>query len=143
MDTTIANLFSQYQDLTGSADAAAALVLADVTLGQRTKHTTASGEVPGHLTVRQGIDGLVDLTTAAAYLGYIPSGLRKLVKQKRIRYVQNGRGPIRFRREWLDEFINANSSGPQDIERAPAQTRSKPRPASKPRLSYDSSFYLR
>jgi hypothetical protein len=88
-------------------------------------------------------NGLVDLTAAASYLGYNAAGLRKIVKQKRIQYVQNGRGPIRFRREWLDEFIAANSRGPQSIERAPAQKRSKPRPTTQPRLGYDSSLYLR
>jgi excisionase family DNA binding protein len=65
--------------------------------------------------------GLLPIAEAAKYLGYKPSGLRKLAKQGLIRYVQNGRGPIRFKRQWLDEFIASNN--PQGLKRSPAQKR--------------------
>ncbi len=66
-------------------------------------------------------DALVDLATAAELLGYKPAGLRKIVKAGKIRFVQNGRGPIRFRREWIDEYIQA--SKPVKVERSPSQRR--------------------
>lgn len=69
-------------------------------------------------------DGLLDLATAADLLGYKPAGLRKVVKAGQIRHVQNGNGPIKFRREWIDEYIQANN--PKGVERSPAKTKPKP-----------------
>jgi hypothetical protein len=69
---------------------------------------------------------LLNLRQAAEMLGYAPAGLRKLVRQRRIQFSQNGRGPIKFRREWLDEFITSNENGPLRIMRSPAQTRRTP-----------------
>jgi hypothetical protein len=69
---------------------------------------------------------LIGLAEAARILGYQANGLRKLVMQKQIKYVQHGQGRIKFRREWLDDYINANSSGPQDIKRSPVQRRRPP-----------------
>lgn len=66
-------------------------------------------------------DALVDLATAAELLGYKPAGLRKIVKAGQIRFVQNGRGPIRFRREWINEYIQG--SKPVKVERSPSQRR--------------------
>jgi excisionase family DNA binding protein len=131
MDSTITNLFNEYHDLTGSAEAAATLVLAQMQKAE------------GHALQGSPGDGLLSLRESAKYLGYDAAGLRKIVSQKRIRFVQNGRGPIKFRREWLDEFIAANCGGPQDVKRAPVQKRSKPRPNAEPKLCFDSSFYLR
>lgn len=54
-------------------------------------------------------DALLNLEQASELLGYKPAGLRKIVKQGRIQYLQNGQGPIRFKREWLDDFISANA----------------------------------
>ena len=71
--------------------------------------------------------GLLPLAEAAKYLGYKPAGLRKLAKQGLIRYVQNGRGPLRFKRQWLDEFIASNN--PQGLKRSPAQKRKAKPPA--------------
>ena len=68
-------------------------------------------------------DELIGLAEAAKILGYKTAGLRKIVTQKRIKYVQHGQGRIKFRREWLDEYVNANTSGPDDIKRSPAQRR--------------------
>ena len=67
---------------------------------------------------------LIPLATAADLLGYKPAGLRKVVKTGRIRHVQNGNGPIKFRREWIDEYIQANN--PKGVERSPAKTKPKP-----------------
>jgi excisionase family DNA binding protein len=111
MDSTITNLFNEYHDLTGSAEAAATLVLAQMQKAE------------GHALQGSPADGLLNLREAAKYLGYDAAGLRKIVSQKRIRFVQNGRGPIKFRREWLDEFIKGNEGGPKDLARAPAQKR--------------------
>lgn len=49
--------------------------------------------------------GIFNLEQAAEYLGYKPAGLRKMTKRGEIRHLQVGQGPLRFRREWLDEFI--------------------------------------
>lgn len=65
-------------------------------------------------------DSLLNLRQAAAILGYAPAGLRKLVHQRRIQFSQNGRGPIRFRREWLDTFVASTENGPLRIVRSPA-----------------------
>lgn len=60
----------------------------------------------------QATDGLLSLQEAAEYLGYKPAGLRKLVKRGSIRHLQVGQGPIKFRREWLDEFVaDVNATG--------------------------------
>ena len=102
--------YAEWLERTGDAGAAAVLTLAEV---QATKCLPA-----GH-------DSVLNMRQAAAYLGYEPSGLRKLVAQRHIQHTQNGRGPIRFRREWLDQFIATNASGPQDLVRSPAQRRTK------------------
>jgi hypothetical protein len=63
---------------------------------------------------------LLSLEDAAKLLGYTPSGLRKIVRRTRegkrgptIQFFQVGTGPIRFKPEWLDEFVAANSTMPQ------------------------------
>lgn len=86
-------------------------------------------------------DRLLDLKEAATYLGYDAAGLRKIVKQQKIQYVQNGRGPIKFRRGWLDEFVTANAAGPKDIERSPTQRRATPI-CSTPSHVFDPSLFL-
>jgi hypothetical protein len=87
-------------------------------------------------------DGLFNLEQAAAYLGYRPAGLRKVVHQKQIQYSQNGRGPIRFRREWLDAYIASNGGGPQDIERSPSKRPAPVAPiqAAAPLFGFDPSL---
>jgi excisionase family DNA binding protein len=111
MNSHIRTLFDEYCSVTGCPEAAATLVLAEVQAAEQ----PTSDSSPR--------DRLLHVKEAAQYLGYDAAGLRKLVKQKRITYVQNGRGPIKFRREWLDDFIRQNKGGPKDIERSPAQKR--------------------
>jgi len=113
IDEALRQLYSDWFDVTGDANAAAMLAV-----GQWQGNSPA---------LEVGADnGLLNVNEAAKYLGCKPAGLRKLVTQQKIRYTQNGRGPIRFRREWLDAYIAANQSGPQDIERSPAQRRTIP-----------------
>jgi NADH dehydrogenase/NADH:ubiquinone oxidoreductase subunit G len=48
---------------------------------------------------------LLTLEQAADYLGYSPSGLRKMAKRGDVRFVQSKpNAPLKFRREWLDEL---------------------------------------
>lgn len=80
----------------------------------------ATGETPQS-------DTLLTLAEAAEILGYKPSGLRKLVKRGDIRYVQVGRGPIKFRREWLDQFSAGNVvNQPSMPQRSSAATTKPP-----------------
>lgn len=64
---------------------------------------------------------LINLADAAARLGYSSWGLRKIVTRSKKREAAGlppliksfqlaRRGPIKFRPEWLDEFIAANST---------------------------------
>ena len=69
--------------------------------------------------IKSKTDELISLESAARLLGYTPSGLRKIVRRTKqgkpgatIQFVQVGKGPIRFKREWLDEFVEANSVAP-------------------------------
>lgn len=78
---------------------------------------------------------LLTLTEAAEYLGYQAPGLRKLVEQKRITYLQNGRGPIKFKQEWLDKFIEENSSS--GLDNSPARAY---RPQIEPQFGFDPSL---
>lgn len=100
----------------------------------------------GQPTASVNPDALIDLATAAELLGYKPAGLRKIVAATKagkagptIQFAQVGKGPIRFRREWLDDFIAANI-----VKRQP-----KPRPRSKARLTiepqhgFDNRFFKR
>jgi hypothetical protein len=84
-------------------------------------------------------NGLFNLEQAAAYLGYKPEGLRKIVKLKQIQFSQNGRGPIRFRREWLDEFTEKNAGGPKDVDRSPAKRKPTPLPLPAAAFGFDPS----
>jgi len=82
-------------------------------------------ENPPSASVEDG--ALIGMKEAATILGYKCEGLRKLVDQGRIRFQQNGeRGHIKFRREWLDEYIQLTSGGPESIDRSPAQRRQMP-----------------
>jgi hypothetical protein len=90
---------------------------------------------------------LLSLAQAATLLGYKPSGLRKIVNRTKhggqgatIRFFQIGRGRIKFRREWIEEFIQAHTIQPKPILRSPAQKRSR-KPKEEYRLSFDPSLY--
>lgn len=71
------------------------------------------------------IDNLVPMKDAAEYLGYSVDGLREVVDRSRrrangvatrgpfIKFFQAGRrGAVRFKREWLDQFIEENTVDP-------------------------------
>jgi hypothetical protein len=90
---------------------------------------------------------LVSLEEAAKLLGYKASGLRKIVSRTRqggqgatIKFFQVGQGPIKFRRKWLEEFIQANTVEPKPILRSPAQKR-KAKSEGKYRLAFDPALY--
>jgi excisionase family DNA binding protein len=85
-------------------------------------------------------DSLIELKEAARILGYSVDRTRRLAKKGEIRHVQVGRGRIKFRREWLDECVSANSAGPRDIKRSPAQTRTTP-VVIESRYGFDNSFF--
>lgn len=85
-------------------------------------------------------DTLIELKEAARLIGYSVDRTRRLAKKGDITYVQNGRGRIKFRREAIDEFIAAKSTGPQDIERSPAQRRAMPI-TFEPRYGFDPSLF--
>lgn len=72
---------------------------------------------------------MLSLNEAAAILGCSPSGLRKLVQRRAIRFFQLAKhSRIKFRREWLDEFIDAHSIAPGAPAKPMRQRRQKPRP---------------
>ena len=77
---------------------------------------------------------LVSLEDAATMLGYTPSGLRKIINRTRagkpgptIQFFQVGKGPIKFRPEWIDEFIAANT-----VKLAAQRQATKPLPVRQP-----------
>jgi hypothetical protein len=71
---------------------------------------------------------LISLSEAAEFLGYSTSGLRKLVRRHVIQFFQaRAHSPIKFRREWLDEFIDAGSVKPGEVE-APRRSRKRKTP---------------
>ena len=52
-------------------------------------------------------DVMLSIQQAARILGCSVSGLRKLITRNAITFYQDRKGaPIKFRREWLDEFID-------------------------------------
>jgi excisionase family DNA binding protein len=129
MNPAIVNLFNEYHDLTNDSVAAATLVLAQVQSAARPNES----ELPS--------GRLLDIKEAAALLGYDPPGLRKLAKQGRIQFLQNGQGPLRFRREWLDAFINANATLTNGkVKKRP---RSRQPIVAEPRFGFDPKLYLR
>ena len=53
------------------------------------------------------VDVMLSIQQAARILGCSVSGLRKLITRNAITFYQDRKGaPIKFRREWLDEFID-------------------------------------
>ena len=129
IDSAIEALFLAWRGRVGDAQAAATLTLAQL-----------QSQSPALPAISKSQSELLNLNQAAQYLGYAPAGLRKLVTQQRVQYTQNGRGPIRFRREWLDKFIAENAGGPQHAPRSPAQRRTKAA-AVKPSHGFDPALY--
>jgi hypothetical protein len=130
--------FAHWLERTGNKSAAALLVNAEATWALVTVQasTIQSGQRPASIP-----GTLLDLNQAAAYLNYKPAGLRKIVKRQQIQCHQNGRGPIKFRQEWLDDYIAARAKSPTDIERSPAQRRTRHRTTTEPVLGFDPSLY--
>jgi hypothetical protein len=75
---------------------------------------------------RRPVAVMLSLAQAAELLGYSTSGLRKLVRRGDVRYFQaRPHAPLKFRQEWLDDFIECGS---QPSEPARRQRRPKPAP---------------
>jgi hypothetical protein len=69
---------------------------------------------------------VINLRQAAELLGYSESGLRKLIARGDIRYFQvRPHAPIKFRQEWLDEFIDRGTK-PSEPETRTRTTKPKP-----------------
>jgi len=65
---------------------------------------------------------LLNLAQAAELLNYSASGLRKLVRRRAIQYFQaRPHAPIKFRREWIEAFIEAGSVAPREAVELPAK----------------------
>lgn len=84
---------------------------------------------------------LISLSDAAQLLGYSTSGLRKLVRRRAIRFFQlRPHSPIKFRREWLDEFVAAHCAEPG----APADVKKRQKPKAgsivEPAFGFDPSL---
>ena len=72
---------------------------------------------------------LLDIASVARQLGCTVSGVRKVVARGEIRYFQHGkRGRLKFKPEWVDEFIASHTHAPSDEQprRVPAKRASKP-----------------
>lgn len=91
-------------------------------------------------------DAMLNLDEAAAVLGYKPAGLRKIVAATKagkagptIQFAQVGKGPIRFRRQWLDDFITGN------IVKRPVKLRpkAKAKPVVEPQHGFNNRFFKR
>ena len=75
---------------------------------------------------------MMSLADAAANLGYHPSTLRKIVNRTKqgergpqIQFFQVGSGRIKFKQEWLDDFVLANSVEPGQVVPAKKQRRDR------------------
>ena len=69
---------------------------------------------------------MLSFEESANYLGMSVSGLRKIVRKGKIRYFQSGRcGRIKFKKEWLDDYIEENS---QHRQEPPAKVGRKKKP---------------
>jgi hypothetical protein len=109
-------------------------------------------------------DALIGIEEAAQILGYSVSGVRKIINRSRrrlrgepvagptIRLFQAGpKGPIKSKRQWIDDFIRANTSDPSAVALHPEtqskRHRSQPDspsivpPEVGPTLGFDPSFY--
>ena len=65
------------------------------------------------------LDRLLNLQEAADYLGYSESGMRKLVAKGELLFCQRRKhGRIKFKPEWLEDFIRENT---HDLRTEPPQ----------------------
>lgn len=94
---------------------------------------------------------LISLEDAAKLLDYSTSGLRKIVNRTKaggqgptIHFFQVGNGPIKFRSEWIDEFISANTLGPKRVDStSPQRQNVKCREPSGPNHGFDPALFRR
>ncbi len=90
---------------------------------------------------------LLALTEAAEYLGMTPHGLRKLVKRGGIAYFQHGqRGRLKFKPEWLDQFIDNSTHKPRQFTPKPGRQPkrpAKPMPTASGLLGFRPEFFKR
>jgi hypothetical protein len=67
---------------------------------------------------------LLSLAEVATILKYSESYLRKLCKDGKIRFQQASKyAPIRFRQEWIEEFIEQTTFDPSEDSPAPSPKR--------------------
>lgn len=67
---------------------------------------------------------MLDIPEVAQQLGSTESGVRKLVAKREIKFYQHGKhGRIRFKQEWIDEFIEKHTVSPPDETLAPVPPR--------------------
>lgn len=73
---------------------------------------------------------MLNLAQAAAELNCSESGLRKIVRRREIQFFQRRKhAPLRFKPEWLAEYIDRHSTTPGEPSQAPAsRQRRKPAP---------------
>ena len=58
---------------------------------------------------------MLDIEDVAQQLGCTVSGVRKIVARGEMRYFQHGkRGRLKFKQEWVDEFIAQHTVAPAD-----------------------------
>lgn len=130
------DFFSQFREATGGDGLAAAFL----TLAHIMQEEEEQAEPP---TPSPAPEGMLSLKEAADYLGYTVNGLRKLVDRARashrgkytegptIKFFQSTKkGRIRFKREWLDEFVKEHQIGPR--QNSPVPTRATGRVSGKP-----------
>jgi hypothetical protein len=94
-------------------------------------------------------DCLISLEEAARLLDYSISGLRKIVSRTKagglgpkIQFFQVNNGPIKFRREWVADFINANTvSLKSNVVPPLPKNKLKPTRQVAPQHGFDPSFF--
>lgn len=70
---------------------------------------------------------MLDIKQVADKLGLTSSGIRKLVASGDIVYFQSGKkGRIRFREEWVEEFIEKNTHRKCNLVKPNRQAKKKP-----------------
>ena len=69
---------------------------------------------------------MLDIEDVAQQLGCTISGIRKLVVRGELRYFQHGkRGRLKFKPEWIDEFVTKHTVAPTDEQ--PQRVLARPR----------------
>ena len=138
----IIDLFHQFREATGGDGLAAAFLTLAKTMQEEEQ---AERPVPSPAP-----DRMLSLNEAATYLGYTRNGLWRIVERSRtshqgkytegptLKFFQStAHGPIRFKREWLDEFVAQHRIEPSDNEQVPCRGT---RRASKGQISLREAF---